>query len=117
MVSSFEWELVAAHRPRSLAELALRGVTAEMTRSRRWRRSSRGYVLPADAPYSTAQRILESGPLVPPGGALAGWAAAYALGTDLLDSRERDTMASLPVPVHLGPHLARVAPTGHSLRP
>ena len=113
MASAFAWEMGHAHRPRSLAELALRGVTTEMTRSRRWRRSSRGYFVPADAPPSTAQRILESGPLVPPGGALAGWAAAYALGTDLLDGREPDMMASLPVPVHLGPHLARVAPTGY----
>ncbi len=112
MVSSFEWELATAQRPRSLAELAVRGVTAEMTRSRRWRRSSRGYFVPADAPETTTQRILGAGPLVPPGGALAGWAAAYALGTDFLDGRHPVTMATLPVPVHLGPHLARIAPTG-----
>lgn len=117
MVSAFQWEMATAHHPRSLAELAAGGVTADMTRSRSWRRSSRGFFVPADAPDTTTQRILEASPLVPPGGALAGWAAAYALGTDLLDGRDPRTMATLAVPVHLGPHVGRTAPTGfHFLR-
>lgn len=112
MSSAFERELRAAQWPRGLSELAAVGVTAEMTRSKRWRRSSRGFFVPADTPYTATQRILDVSPLVPPGGAVAGWAAAYVLGVDLLDGRDPVTMATLPVPIHLGRDVGRSAPSG-----
>jgi hypothetical protein len=102
---------------RSLADLAAAGITTEMTRSKAWRRSSRGYFVPADVPLTTTQRILEVAPLVPGRGTVAGWAAAYALGVDLLDGRHPFTMDPLPVPVHLGQNLGRATPDGvHLLR-
>lgn len=112
MASQFGSELPAARWPSSLADLAATGVTADMTRSKAWRRSSRGFFVPADTPNSTTQRILDVAPLVPARGAVAGWAAAYALGVDLLDGRNPFTMAPLPVPIHLGQNLGRATPPG-----
>ena len=112
MSSAFERELRAAQWPQGLSDLAATGVTADMTRSRRWRRSSRGFFVPADTPFTTTQRILDASPLIPSGGAVAGWAAAYALGVDLLDGQDCVTMATLPVPIHLGRDLGRSAPSG-----
>lgn len=112
MTSAFERGLRDACRPQSLKDLAAAGVSAEMTRSKRWRRSSRGFFVPSDAPHSTAQRILEATPLLPERGAFAGWAAAYALGVDLLDGLDALTMTALPVPIHLGQNLGRATPSG-----
>jgi hypothetical protein len=112
MTSAFERELRAARWPQSLPDLVAAGVTADMTRSRRWRRSTRGFFVPADTPSTTTQRILDVSPLVPPGGAVAGWAAAYALGVGLLDGQDPFTMAVLPVPIHLGRDLGRLSPPG-----
>ena len=107
MTSAFESQLADARRPRSLAELATVGVTAEMARGKAWRRSSRGFFVPAGAPLTTTQRILDVAPLIPPTGAVAGWAAAYALGVDLLDGRDPFTMAALPIAIQLGQDLGR----------
>ena len=43
MASAFERDLPDASWPTSVAELAAQGVSAEMRRNRRWRRSSRGF--------------------------------------------------------------------------
>ena len=51
-------------------------------------------------------------PLVPARGAVAGWAAAYVLGVDVLDGQNPFTMTPLPVPVHLGQNLGRAHPDG-----
>jgi hypothetical protein len=110
--SAFENELWNSHRPLSLAELAQAGITRDMTRSRAWRRSSRGYFVPADTPSSTTQRILEAAPLVPSSGALAGWAAAYLLGVDQLDGLELLTLDPIPLPLHLGRDVGRAAYVG-----
>jgi hypothetical protein len=112
MTSAFARELRAARWPQGLSDLAAAGVTADMTRSRRWRRSVRGFFIPADTPFTTTQRILDVSPLIPPGGAVAGWAAAYALGVELLDGHDPFTMAALPVPIHLGRDLGRASPPG-----
>ena len=112
MTSGFERELPQARWPRNLQELAAAGVTPDMTRGKAWRRSSRGFFVPSDTPLTTTQRILDVAPLIPAGGALAGWAAAYALGVDLLDGQNPFTMAALPVPIHLGRNLGRATPAG-----
>ncbi len=112
MISAFERDLALAHWPRSSAEVASRGITRAHTRSRRWRRISRGYFVPANAPeVSAGQRILDAVPLISNGGALAGWAAAYVHGADLLDGVDPETMRSLPVTINLGGDLGR-ADTG-----
>jgi len=106
MISAFERDLALAHWPRSSAEVASRGITRAHTRSRRWRRTSRGYFVPASAPeVSAGQRILDAVPLISNGGALAGWAAAYVHGADLLDGvllhQPSRTAASLGQPADL----------------
>lgn len=112
MSSAFEIELWDARRPQSLAQLARAGVTRDMTRGRAWRRTSRGWFVPSDAPTNSTQRILEATPLVPAGGALAGWAAAYVLGVDHLDGRDPYTMDPLPVSVQLGRDVGRATYPG-----
>ncbi len=78
-----------------------------MTRGSAWRRTTRGYFVPSTIPDSTAQRILDVAPLIPPSGALAGWVAAYISGADVLDGLDPFTMARQPLPVHLGRDLGR----------
>jgi hypothetical protein len=82
-----------------------------MTRGPAWRRTSRGFFVPAHVEPTTTQRILEAQPLLPVGSALAGWAAAYVLGTDSLDGREPWSMPPLPLTVNLGRDLGRADTT------
>lgn len=112
MSSAFEIELWDARLPQSLAQLARAGITRDMTRGPAWRRTSRGWFVPADTPASPTQRIVEAVPRIPGGGALAGWAAAYVLGVDQLDGLDRDTMDPMPVPLHLGHDVGRAAYAG-----
>lgn len=112
MSSAFEIELWDARLPQSLAQLARAGITRDMTRGPAWRRTSRGWFVPADTPASPTQRIVEAVPRIPGGGALAGWAAAYVLGVDQLDGLDRDTMDPMPVPLHLGHDVGRAVYAG-----
>lgn len=112
MSSAFEMELWESRRPQSLAQLAQAGITRDQTRGKAWRRTTRGWFVPADTPGTTTQRILEAVPLVPGGGALAGWAAAYVLGVDQLDGRDPLTLDPLPLPVHLGRDVGRASHPG-----
>jgi hypothetical protein len=112
VTSTFEQELRAAYMPRSLAELEAAGITRHMTRGPAWRRTSRGFFVPTDVKLTTTQRILEARPLLPAGGTLAGWAAAYVLGADWLDGREPWSMHPLPLTVNLGGDLGRADTTG-----
>ena len=59
------------------------------------------------ASLTTAQRILDLAPLIPAGGALTGWAAAYVHGVDLLDGRDPESMDPLPITINLGRDLGR----------
>ena len=61
---------------------------------------------------TSTQRILEAAPLVPPTGALSGWAAAYVLGVGVLDGLDPFTMEALPVTVSLGGQSGRRNPPG-----
>src|SRR5688572_13350888 len=94
MASAFERGLFGSVWPRAYAELLAAGVSPSALRGPTWRRTSRGFFVPAGlpAPTSTTQRILDVAPLIPGTGALAGWAAAYALGGDLLDGLDPFTM-------------------------
>jgi hypothetical protein len=80
-----------------------------MTRESAWRRTTRGYFVLSTIPDSTAQRILDIAPLIPTGGALAGWAAAYVSGVDVLDGLDPFTLARQPLPIHLGHDLGRMS--------
>lgn len=96
----FKRELAAAMRPRSLRELDSDGVAKGQLRGKR-RRTSHGFYVPASCPSTTTQRILDAVPLVPSGGALSGWAAAFVAGVGRLDGLDSRSMTSLPVPVCL----------------
>lgn len=113
MTSAFERELRSAHRATSSAELTASGVSRAMTRGRAWHRTSRGFFRAAiDTPLTTTQRILDVVPLVPTTGALAGWAAAYVHGVDLLDGLDPSTLQPLPTAICLGKDAGR-ASTDH----
>ncbi len=110
MTSRFERELLRAHWPQSAAELAARGVTRDMTRGPRWRRTSRGYFVPTGSdPSLPAQRILDIAPLIPATGALTGWAAGYLHGVDQLDGLDPRSMAPLAITINLGRDLGRAS--------
>ena len=103
MASAFERGRIGAHRPRSSRELASSGVTRAMTSGPSWRRTSRGFFAPAtEVELTSTQRILDVVPLVPSGGALAGWTAAYLHGVDALDGLDPFSMQPLPVDICLG---------------
>jgi hypothetical protein len=71
-------------------DLLALGVSPDELRGPRWRRPFHGVHAPvvqdAGAPL---QRIQDAAALVPPGGALAGWAAGHLLGAVDLDGRGR----------------------------
>lgn len=77
----------------------------------RWRRSSRGWVVPADVELSVEQRILEAAVRLPTGAMLTGWAALRLAGAAWFDGFAADGRTPLPVPVLL-PHASRIRGPG-----
>jgi hypothetical protein len=103
--SRFHRELSACTRPMSWAELVgERNVSEYALRGRNWRQTSRGHYVPADVDRDAvpAQRIVEAVPLIPPEGALTGWASAYVHGVYTLDGYDRRTMRPLRVEIIRG---------------
>lgn len=99
-------------RPVRASALLATRITSRMLEGPRWRRATHGLYLPADLDPPVAdtptQRIVETAAILPPGGAIGGWAAAYASGVDALDGdRGRE-----PVVVILPPGLHRMAQPG-----
>jgi hypothetical protein len=79
------------------------GPTRGQARSRRWRQSSRGWYVPADVDATLPeQRIVETAVLLPPGGAITGWAGARWWGAGYFDGLAPDGRTLLPVPLGLG---------------
>ena len=105
----FAREIRTAQWPRSAVELAARGVSRSMTRGAGWRRTSRGFFVPAAGgePRSVTQRILDAAPLIPTDGALAGWAAAYVHGVDFCDGIDPETGRRERITINLGGDLGR----------
>ena len=78
------------------------GPTPKEARGPHWRRTSHGYYVPATAPDDDVrQRIVEASVLVPPGGAITGWAALAWSGARWFDGRGPSGRL-LPVPVATG---------------
>jgi hypothetical protein len=88
-----------------------------MAQGPRWRRTSFGYYVPAtpgDGPEARwpTQRILDIGPLIPAGGALTGWAAAFVHGVDVLDGLDHRSMRPLPIVMCSRRNMCRLANSG-----
>lgn len=75
-----------------------------------FQRTARGYHRRATdgvVTVSPAQRIVDAVALLPEGGLVAGWAAAYVHGVSVLDGLDHLTLAPLPVPILLPPRQRR----------
>lgn len=83
--------LIEPVRPVSRAQAARLGITVGRLRGPGWRSPYRDVHVPtATDQRHPFQRILEAAPLLPAGGALGGWAAAYLLGIPYFDGRTRE---------------------------
>ena len=108
----FQRELPATVLPLTTQQLLAEGVGRSALRGPRWRTTSRGLCVPSEVGGTPAQRSVEAVPLVPPCGALTGWAAAYAHGADYLDGLDPFTQQPLPVPIGLNTTAGRGNLTG-----
>ena len=83
-----------------------RGPTKAQASGPRWRRVALNrYVPAAVAPTTPEQRVVEAAALLPPGGAVTGWAALRLAGAAYFDGR--DGAASAPVMLAVGPGRGR----------
>ena len=110
-MGSFRKELGRTVRPRHRTELLAHGVPRRALAGRSWRQVALGWHVPADAPRSPAQRIVEALEVVPRG-CLSGWAAAYVLGADVFDGRDALSGRAEDVRVVLPPTASRVVAAG-----
>lgn len=86
------------------------GPTRGAARGPRWRRTSRGFYVPADVDGGVVeQRILEASVVVPPRGAVTGWAALRWLGATWLSGID-NAGTPLPVPILISTHNVRGQP-------
>ena len=99
-------------RPLLAAELVRRGHSKHVLDGPRWRRTTRGFYVPAGTASTPTQRVVEAAAVAPVGAVLGGWAAAFALGSDLLDGLDDHTMRPIPVTVILPPRLHRASVPG-----
>lgn len=74
------------------------GPTRGQARGPRWRRTTRGLMVPADVPTSPDQRTVEAAAVLRPGEAVTGWAALHWQGGSWFDGT---TALGAPRPVTL----------------
>lgn len=110
-MGSFTRELGRTVRPRHRTELLADGVPRRSLAGRAWRQVAHGWHVPASAPRTPAQRVVEAARVVPRG-TLSGWAAAYVLGADVFDGRDALTGRLEDVRVVLPPSASRVVAAG-----
>jgi hypothetical protein len=110
-MGSFRKEVGRTVRPRRRTELLADGVPRRALAGRSWRQVALGWHVPADAPRTPAQRVVEAVEVVPRG-RLSGWAAAYVLGADVFDGRDALTGRTEDVRMVLPPSASRVIATG-----
>ena len=102
LVRRFRNELRAAVRPQRAEDLIRFDLTKHVLDGPGWRRTSHGFYVPSGVvPSTPTQRIIEAAAVAPAEGVLGGWAAAYALGAELLDGCDDHTMRPVPVTVIL----------------
>lgn len=110
-MGSFTDELGRTVPPRHRTELLAVGVPRRALSGKGWRQVAHGWHVPADAPRTPAQRVVEVVAFVPHG-CLSGWAAAYVLGADVFDGRDALTGRPQDVRVVLPPTASRVVAPG-----
>jgi hypothetical protein len=108
-VSRFSEEWYETRVPRTRQDLRSSGVGRRAIAGPGFEPTSRGYHRRADPEgrSTPTQRIVDALPLVPEGGFVAGWAAAYVHGVNALDGLDHHTLDPLPVPIVLPPGLRR----------
>lgn len=93
-------------RPVRLDPTGASGPTRGQARSQRWRPSSRGFYVPAGTDSSVPeQRILEASVLLPPHGAVTGWAAIRWRGGGYFDGLAADGVTVFPVQLAAGRYI------------
>jgi hypothetical protein len=98
-------------RPVPLDPDGVSGPTRGAAAGPHWRASSHGLVVPASAPRSVEQRVLEAAVRLPAGAMVTGWAALRLAGAAWFDGLGADGRTPQPVPVLL-PHTARIRSAG-----
>lgn len=90
-------------RPVRLDPAGRTGPTRGQARGRGWRQTSRGFYVRAAVDGTVPeQRILEASVLLPPAGAVTGWAAARWRGAGYFDGLARDGRTPRPVVLAVG---------------
>jgi hypothetical protein len=87
-------------RPITRTDARALGVSPRQLAGPFWRTAFRNVHVPVDVPASPYQRIVEAVELLPPEGAVTGWAACHLLGAEWLDGRSFSG-PDLPVPLIL----------------
>jgi hypothetical protein len=79
------------------------GPTRGQAAGPRWRQTSHGLYVRATVATTPEQRALEASMLLPPGGAVTGWAALRLWGGRFFDGLGADGRTAQPVPLVTGP--------------
>ena len=91
------------HRPVKVDPAGVMGPTSDRARGPRFRRTSRGYYLPADLPLSQPQqRIAEASVVTPAASGVTGWAGLAWLGASWFDGLADGGRTQLPVVIATG---------------
>ncbi|WP_445257948.1 hypothetical protein [Nocardioides aurantiacus] len=84
-------------RPVRVDPAGIGGPTPKQARGPGWRRTTRGFYVPADVARSAEQRIVEAAATLPGDGAITGWAALRWWGARWSDGLGADGLAERPV--------------------
>lgn len=98
-------------RPVRVDPDGISGPTRGAAAGPRWRTTSHGLLVPASAPRTIEQRILEAAIRLPSGGLVTGWAALRLAGAAWFDGLAADGRTPVPVPVLLS-HTSRIRSAG-----
>jgi hypothetical protein len=108
-----KWDVICdrprnLHAPVRIDPTGQAGPTRGQAAGRKWRQVAPGWYVPISAdPDVPEQRIPEATVLLPPCGAITGWAALRWRRAGLLDGVGPDGVTRLPVPLNIGPNLHR----------